>query len=62
MKAVIATAVGHDGIQIRQPGEKFGMPDGAKGSWFKDAPVAQPDAEDAEAEDEPKRRGRPSKS
>ncbi len=31
---VRATAMGHDGQQIRQPGEVFDMPDKIKGSWF----------------------------
>ena len=34
---VIATAVGYDNIVLRQPGEEFDMPDGAKGSWFRPA-------------------------
>lgn len=31
---VIATAVGFDGKQLRQPGTEFDMPDGSRGSWF----------------------------
>lgn len=31
---VVATAVGHDGRAIRQPGDEFEMPDTARGSWF----------------------------
>jgi predicted NUDIX family NTP pyrophosphohydrolase len=31
---VIATNVGYDNIKLREPGEEFEMPDGAKGSWF----------------------------
>lgn len=39
---VTATAVGYDGRMLRQPGDEFSMPDGAKGSWFepKDPPPA----------------------
>lgn len=32
---VIATAVGYDGVAVRQPGDVFDMPDGASGPWFK---------------------------
>jgi hypothetical protein len=35
---VVATKVGFDGKVLRQPGDAFEMPDGAKGSWFKPAP------------------------
>lgn len=31
---VIATARGYDGINLREVGEEFDMPDGSKGSWF----------------------------
>ena len=31
---VIATARGHDGLKVREPGDEFTMPEGAKGSWF----------------------------
>lgn len=40
---VIATAIGFDGKQIRNPGDKFDMPDGSKGSWF--APLLQGDTD-----------------
>lgn len=31
---VVATDLGFDGRDLRQPGEEFDMPDGAKGKWF----------------------------
>lgn len=31
---VIATKKGFDGKVLREPGDVFDMPDGAKGSWF----------------------------
>jgi hypothetical protein len=37
---VIATKVGFDGKQIRNPGDIFDMPKGAKGSWFEPAAEA----------------------
>jgi hypothetical protein len=41
---VIATAKGYFG-GLREPGDEFEVPDGAKGSWF--APVAAEDAKPA---------------
>jgi len=32
---VIATAKGYDNKAVREPGEVFDMPEGAKGSWFR---------------------------
>lgn len=40
---VIATAMGFDGKQIRNPGDEFDMPDESKGSWF--APLLQGDTD-----------------
>lgn len=31
---VRATKQGYDGVTIRQEGDEFELPDGAKGSWF----------------------------
>lgn len=47
---VIATAVGFDGTELRNPGDEFEMPDGAKGSWFEPK------------DDEPKAEAKPHKS
>jgi len=41
---VIATKRGYDNVTIREPGDKFEMPDDARGSWFRPAdgtPVEQ---------------------
>jgi len=32
---VIATKPGWDGVKLRQAGDTFDMPEGAKGTWFK---------------------------
>lgn len=37
---VIATKRGFDNVTIREEGDEFDMPEGAKGSWFK--PVGKP--------------------
>lgn len=51
---VIATAVGYDGICVRQPGEEFDMPDGSKGSWFATVkPGKKPKPEEPKPEDLP---------
>lgn len=39
---VIATALGFDGRDLRQAGEEFDMPEGAKGSWFDPVEPADP--------------------
>ncbi len=31
---VIATGKGYDGLNVREEGDEFEMPEGAKGSWF----------------------------
>lgn len=36
---VIATGLGYDGLQIRNTGDTFDMPEGSAGSWFE--PVAE---------------------
>jgi len=41
---VIATRRGHDGVVVREEGEEFDMPDGAKGSWFLPVEPAKPAA------------------
>jgi hypothetical protein len=47
---VVATKQGYDNIKLREVGEEFEMPEGAKGSWF--VPVAK--AKKAEAKDKSK--------
>ena len=40
---VIATAVGFFD-NLRQKGDEFDVPEGAKGSWFKPVPADEPEA------------------
>lgn len=40
---VIATKTGFDGKRLRQPGEEFDMPTGAKASWFSPVKGAKDD-------------------
>ena len=42
---VIATARGHDGKRLREPGDVFEMPDGSESLWF--MPVMEPKAKKA---------------
>lgn len=49
---VEAVSLGFDGLTLRQPGDVFQMPAGAKGSWFK--PHGEAAAEESEV---PKQRG-----
>lgn len=53
---VIALQRGYDNVAVREEGEEFDMPKGAKGTWFK--PVEQKparrgaaDADDGKADD-----------
>ncbi len=39
---VVATGKGYDGLNIREDGDIFEMPDGATGSWFE--PLDEGDA------------------
>ncbi len=43
---VIATAVGFFD-NLRQKGDEFEVPEGAKGSWFKPVPADEPEAKPA---------------
>ena len=43
---VIATAVGFFD-NLRQVGDEFDVPEGAKGSWFKPVPADEPEAKPA---------------
>ena len=43
---VIATTVGFFD-NLRQKGDEFDVPEGAKGSWFKPAPADEPEAKPA---------------
>ena len=50
---VVATAVGFAGA-LRQPGDKFEMPEGSKATWFKETkPAAEPKPGKAKASDKP---------
>lgn len=50
---VIATAEGYDGLQIRQAGDEFQMPEGSFGTWFeaKDAKAQKANAARQEEND-----------
>lgn len=50
---VIATAVGFDGLALRQPGETFEMPEGARATWFRQPSDPPPKPAKAKADKQP---------